>query len=190
VSSTQDVAELIEGVLQCFGKLDCAVNNAGIDGAAGPLAESTEENWDQVLRINLKGVWLCLKYEIPPMLASGAGSIVNIASVAGLVGVEQGFSAYTAAKHGVIGLTRAAALEYATGGIRVNAVCPGGVRTTMLDRVIADGVLTEEQAGALQPMGRLGKPEEIARTVAWLCSDSASFITGHAVAVDGGYTAR
>jgi NAD(P)-dependent dehydrogenase (short-subunit alcohol dehydrogenase family) len=190
VSSTQDVAALIEGVLQHFGKLDCAVNNAGIDGAHALLAESTEDNWDQVVGVNLKGVWLCLKYEIPPMLAGGAGSIVNISSVAGLVGVDLGVSAYTAAKHGVIGLTRAAALEYATRGIRVNAICPGGVRTTLLERAIANGLITEEQASALQPVGRLGKPEEIARTIAWLCSESASFITGHAMAVDGGYTAR
>lgn len=190
VSSARDVAALIDGVTQRFGRLDCAVNNAGIDGAVAPLAESTEENWDQVMGVNLKGVWLCLKYEIPPMLARRAGSIVNISSVAGLVGVDQGFSAYIAAKHGVIGLTRAAALEYATRAIRVNAICPGGVRTAMLDRVIGDGVITEEQAGLLQPIGRLGRPEEIARTVAWLCSDSASFITGQAIAADGGYTAR
>jgi NAD(P)-dependent dehydrogenase (short-subunit alcohol dehydrogenase family) len=169
--------------------LDCALNNAGTDGQAAPLHEATESNWQQVLDVNLKGVWLCLKYEIGHMLEAGSGAIVNVSSVAGLKGFNLGLSAYVAAKHGVVGITRAAALEYATRGIRVNALCPGTVRTAMLDDVIKQGIVTEEQASALQPVHRLGEPTEIAQTAAWLCSDAASFVTGHAMAVDGGTSA-
>ncbi|MEU6709620.1 glucose 1-dehydrogenase [Streptomyces wuyuanensis] len=189
VSDAQDVEALVATALQLYGRLDCAFNNAGIDGEASPLSESSEENWDLVTAVDLKGVWLCLKYELRAMVQQGGGSIVNAASAAGTVGLDYGLSAYVAAKHGVIGLTRAAALEYATQGIRVNAVCPGTVRTTMLDDAIRDGIVTEEGAASLQPMRRLGKPKEIARAAAWLCSDQASFITGHAMAVDGGFVA-
>ena len=189
VTSARDVADLVRATVDRFGQLDCALNNAGVDGVVTPLHESTEENWQQVLAVNLTGVWLCLKYEIGQMLESGSGAVVNVSSVAGVVGFGQGMSAYVAAKHGVVGLTRAAALEYATRGIRVNAICPAAVRTAMLDDSIRQGVVTEEQAGALQPMRRIGEPTEIAETAAWLCSDAASFVTGHAMAVDGGLTA-
>lgn len=189
VSSARDVAALVRDAVDRFGRLDCALNNAGTDGVTSPLHEATEENWHHVLDVNLKGVWLCMKYEIAQMLESGSGAIVNVSSVAGLKGFEMGLSAYIAAKHGVVGLTRAAALEYATQGIRVNAVCPGGVRTAMLDHAIRQGIVTEDQAGAFQPMRRLAEPAEIAQTAAWLCSDAASFVTGHAMAVDGGITA-
>ncbi|MGW8954780.1 glucose 1-dehydrogenase [Streptomyces sp. NPDC055709] len=189
VSSAQDVEALVATAVRQYGRLDCAFNNAGIDGEAAPLSESSEENWDLVTSVDLKGVWLCLKYELREMVQHGGGSIVNTASAAGTVGLDYGLSAYVAAKHGVIGLTRAAALEYATQGIRVNAVCPGVVRTTMLEEAIRAGLVTEEEATALQPMRRLGKPKEIARAAAWLCSDQASFVTGHAMAVDGGFVA-
>lgn len=190
VASATDVDAMVQTAMARYGRLDCAFNNAGIEGAQQPLAESTEENWDQVTAVNLKGVWLCLRSEVALMQRSGGGAIVNTSSVAGLVGVPFGMSAYTAAKHGVIGLTKAAALEYATAGIRVNAICPGGIRTAMLDRGIAAGIVTAEQAAALQPVNRLGTPEEVGQTAAWLCSDQSSFITGHAIAVDGGYVAR
>ena len=190
VTSATDVEAMAQTAVAQYGRLDCAFNNAGIEGAHQPLADSTEENWDQVNAVNLKGVWLCLRSEVALMQRSGGGAIVNTSSVAGLVGIPFGLSAYTASKHGVIGLTKAAALEYATAGIRVNAVCPGGIRTPMYDRAIDAGILTEEQAAALQPVNRLGTPEEVGETVAWLCSDQSSFITGHAIAVDGGYVAR
>ncbi|HEV2784244.1 MAG TPA: SDR family oxidoreductase [Actinophytocola sp.] len=190
VTSASDVEAMVRTAMDRFGGLDCAFNNAGIEGAQQPLAESTEDTWDQVNAVNLKGVWLCLRSEVALMLRSGGGAIVNTSSVAGLVGIPFGLSAYTASKHGVIGLTKAAALEYATAGIRVNAICPGGIRTAMFDRALSAGIVTVEQAAALQPVNRLGTPEEVGQTVAWLCSDESSFITGHAMAVDGGYVAR
>jgi NAD(P)-dependent dehydrogenase (short-subunit alcohol dehydrogenase family) len=190
VTSATDVEAMVRAAMDRYGGLDCAFNNAGIEGAQQSLADSTEENWDQVNAVNLKGVWLCLRSEVALMLRSGGGAIVNTSSVAGLVGIPFGLSAYTASKHGVLGLTKAAALEYATAGIRVNAVCPGGIRTAMFDRSIDAGIVTAEQAAALQPVNRLGTPEEVGQTAAWLCSDQSSFITGHAIAVDGGYVAR
>lgn len=190
VTVERDVAGMVEETVRRFGRLDCAVNNAGVDGESGPLHESTVENWRHTTGVNLTGVWLCLRAEIAHMLQHGRGAIVNTASVLGLVGIPLGMSAYVAAKHGVVGLTRAAALEYARQGIRVNAICPGAVRTTMLEGAISAGVLTEADAAAMQPVGRLATPEEIAETAAWLCSDAASFVTGHALAVDGGWTAQ
>jgi NAD(P)-dependent dehydrogenase (short-subunit alcohol dehydrogenase family) len=190
VTSAADVQAMVQAAVTRYGRLDCAFNNAGIEGVPQPLAESTEENWDQVNAVNLKGVWLCLRSEVSQMRQSGGGAIVNTSSVAGLVGTPFGLSAYTASKHGVIGLTKAAALEYATAAIRVNAICPGGIRTQMYDRSIDAGVITADQAAALQPVNRLGTPEEVGETAAWLCSDQSSFITGHALAVDGGYLAR
>ena len=189
VSKSNDVQELISRAVSTYGRLDCAYNNAGIEGyMSGRLHEYPEETWDRLVDINIKGVWLCLKYEIPLMLEQGGGAIVNTASVAGLVGARR-LSAYIASKHAVVGLTKAAALEYAQDGIRVNAVCPGTIDTPMLDRLIA-GWKTDEDMNTRQPIGRLGTPAEIAETVAWLCSDAASLVTGIAMAVDGGQTAE
>jgi NAD(P)-dependent dehydrogenase (short-subunit alcohol dehydrogenase family) len=191
VSRRADVEQLVRTAVETFGRLDCAHNNAGIEGttpAGTEFHRYPEEVWDQVLSINLKGVWLCMQAEIAQMLTQGGGAIVNTASVAGLVG---GFgSAYSAAKHGVVGLTKVAALEYATRGIRVNAVCPGGIATPMLERVFARRPELEQQFVAGEPIGRLGRPEEIAAAVVWLSSDAASFLTGVALPVDGGWVAR
>ena len=189
VSKSNDVQELISRAVSTYGRLDCAYNNAGIEGyMSGRLHEYPEETWDRLVDINIKGVWLCLKYEIPLMLEQGGGAIVNTASVAGLVGARR-LSAYIASKHAVVGLTKAAALEYAQDGIRVNAVCPGTIDTPMMDRLIA-GWKTDEDMNTRQPIGRLGTPAEVAETVAWLCSDAASLVTGIAMAVDGGQTAE
>ena len=189
VSKSNDVQELISRAVSTYGRLDCAYNNAGIEGyMSGRLHEYPEETWDRLVDINIKGVWLCLKYEIPLMLEQGGGAIVNTASVAGLVGARR-LSAYIASKHAVVGLTKAAALEYAQDGIRVNAVCPGTIDTPMLDRLIA-GWKTDEDMNTRQPIGRMGTPAEVAETVAWLCSDAASLVTGIAMAVDGGQTAE
>ena len=191
VSRPDDVAALVGQVVSAYGRLDCAYNNAGIEGfMAGRLHEYPEDIWDRVIDINLKGVWLCLKHEIPQMLQQGSGSIVNTASGAGLVGSRQ-MSAYVASKHAVVGLTKAAALEYARDGIRVNAVCPGMIDTPMVQRLIG-GRDAEYEASipVRQPIGRLGTPEEIAESVTWLCSDAASLVTGLAMAVDGGLTAQ
>ena len=172
-----------------YGRLDCAHNNAGVEGALVTTAEYTEAEWDRVISINLKGAWLCLKYEIVQMLSQGGGSIVNTASGLGLVGLAM-YPAYVASKHGVIGLTKTAALEYAKSGIRVNAVCPGVIQTPMIDRVLTRHPQLADLLTATEPVGRLGKPEEIAEAAVWLCSDAASFVTGHAMAVDGGYLAQ
>jgi len=189
VSKSNDVQELISRAVSTYGRLDCAYNNAGIEGyMSGRLHEYPEETWDRLVDINIKGVWLCLKYEIPQMLEQGGGAIVNTASVAGLVGSRL-LSAYVASKHAVVGLTKAAALEYAQDGIRVNAVCPGTIDTPMMDRLIA-GRKTDEDMHTRQPIGRMGTPAEVAETVAWLCSDAASLVTGIAMAVDGGQTAE
>jgi len=189
VSKPAEVEALIKETVETCGRLDCAFNNAGIGGGGVATAECTEEEWDRVMNINLKGVWLCMKYEIQRMLEQGGGAIVNTASVAGLVGF-QNTPAYVASKHGVVGLTKAAALEYATFGIRINAVCPGVIRTPLIDRVVAARPKMEEVYTAMHPVGRLGEPEEIAEAVVWLCSDAASFVTGHAMVVDGGLVAH
>ena len=188
VASEEDVAALVARTVDHFGQLDAAFNNAGIEGEQAPTADCTVENWDRVMAVNLRGIWLCMRAEIPHMLKGGGGTIVNCASVAGLVGLA-GIPAYVAAKHGVVGLTRAAALDYATRGIRVNAVCPGAIHTPMLDRFMAEDV-GRAQILAAEPVGRIGKPEEVASAVLWLCSEGAAFTTGQAVAVDGGWTAR
>jgi NAD(P)-dependent dehydrogenase (short-subunit alcohol dehydrogenase family) len=189
VSKTAEVEAMIKKAIETYGRLDCAFNNAGIEGAMAPTVDCTEENWDRVIAIDLKGVWLCMKYEIPQMLKQGGGAIVNTASVAGLVGF-QGIPAYVAAKHGVNGLTKTAALEYAKSGIRVNAVCPGVIQTPMVERFFQANPQASEGMSALEPVGRLGKPEEIAEAVVWLCSDAASFVTGLPMAVDGALTAQ
>jgi NAD(P)-dependent dehydrogenase (short-subunit alcohol dehydrogenase family) len=180
---------MVERAVSTFGRLDHAFNNAGIEGASAPLTDCTRENWDHTLAVNLTGVFLCLQAEIPAMRAGGRGSIVNCASIAGLNGFP-GLAAYVASKHGVNGLTKAAALELAAEGIRVNSVCPGAIDTEMIARVKAEQPELIEQTIAAHPLGRLGLPEEIAATVVWLCSDAAGFVTGQAIAVDGGYTTQ
>jgi len=190
VSVTKQVEAMVNKTVETFGRLDYAFNNAGIEGAlAADTVSYPEDIFDRVIAINLKAVWLCMKYEIPQMLKGGGGAIVNTASVLGLVGIE-GAAAYNAAKHGVVGLTKTAALECAQKKIRVNCVCPGFIRTAMVERVIDKGLLGEEIMVAMEPMGRIGKPEEIAEGVCWLLSDAASFVTGHSLAIDGGFTAR
>jgi NAD(P)-dependent dehydrogenase (short-subunit alcohol dehydrogenase family) len=189
VSRDADVKALVERTVRDYGRLDYAFNNAGIEGENGSTAECSEENFDRVIAINLKGVWLGMKYEIPAMLANGGGAIVNCSSVAGLVGFPN-LPAYVASKHGVVGLTKAAALDYATSGIRVNAVCPGVIATPMVERVTAGSAEAEAAYAAFQPLGRMGTSEEIAESVVWLCSDASAFVTGHAMAVDGGLVAR
>lgn len=190
VSRANQVEGLIGRAVATYGRLDCAHNNAGIEGAVTSVIDYPEELWDRVISVNLKGVWLCLKYEIPPMLQQGSGAIVNTASVAGLVGSYRGLSAYAASKHGVVGLTKTAALEYAPAGIRVNAVCPGIIRTPLAERAFGSGPDVEARLAAAYPAGRLGTPEEVAEAVVWLCSDMASFVTGHALPIDGGYLAQ
>ena len=182
------VRKAVEQVVNLYGRLDAAFNAAGIDGEAGKAtADSSMENWNRVMAIDLTGLWSCMRYEIPQMLKTGGGSIVNCASVAGLVGAPY-VSAYVAAKHGVVGLTKAAAIEYARQGIRVNAVCPGMIDTPMTRK----GLTPEIAAKLLEesPIGRFGQPVEIASAVAWLCEESSSFLTGQAIAVDGAWTAR
>jgi NAD(P)-dependent dehydrogenase (short-subunit alcohol dehydrogenase family) len=189
VSVTKQVEAMVKKTVETFGRIDCAFNNAGIEGEMGDTVACTEENFDRVVAIDLKAVWLCMKYEIPQMLRQGAGSIVNTASIAGLLGFN-GIPAYVAAKHGVVGLTRTAALEYAQKNIRVNCVCPGVINTPMVQRALDKGVMSEAEVIASEPVGRLGKPEEIAEGVCWLLSDAASFVTGHPLTIDGGWAAR
>jgi NAD(P)-dependent dehydrogenase (short-subunit alcohol dehydrogenase family) len=191
VTSEPQVAAMVEAAVTAYGRLDCAFNNAGVDGETAPLHESTLENWEQVLRVDLTGVWLCLKHEIRQMLQQGGGTIVNTSSIAGLVGLgATPQAAYFAAKHGVIGLTRQAALEYAERDIRVNAVCPGAVRTGLMEAAVQAGVITEQAAVAYTPVKRMATPAEIAESAAWLCSPLASFTTGHILTADGGWTAQ
>jgi NAD(P)-dependent dehydrogenase (short-subunit alcohol dehydrogenase family) len=181
---------MVTRTIETYGRLDCAFNNAGIEGEmGGNIADCTEENWGRIIAINLTGVFLCMKYEIPQMLKFGGGSIVNTASAAGLIGLPGG-TAYVASKHGVAGLTKSAALEYAKSGIRINAVCPGFIRTAMTERVMDGGSISEDAMVAAEPIGRIGKPEEIANVVLFLCSEDASFITGLPMPVDGGYVAQ
>jgi NAD(P)-dependent dehydrogenase (short-subunit alcohol dehydrogenase family) len=183
------VEALINKAVAAYGRLDCAHNNAGIEGPGATTVDYPFDMWDRVIAINLTGVWLCMKYEIPQMLKTGDGAIVNTASTAGLVGYPRG-SAYVASKHGVVGLTKTAALEYAKSGIRVNAVCPGAIDTPMMGRITDHRPQRAARMAAAEPVGRMGQPREIAEAVVWLCSDSASFVTGHALAADGGMTAQ
>ncbi|MDO8122575.1 SDR family oxidoreductase [Isoptericola sp. b490] len=175
--------------VEAFGRLDCAHNNAGVEGPMALTAEYAESEWDRLMGVNVKGTWLCMRHEIPRMLFRGGGAIVNTASFAGVVGVE-GMTAYSASKFGVVGITKVAALEYASMGIRVNAVCPGPIRTAMIDRLRETNPQAMADLLASAPMGRLGRPEEIAEAAVWLCSDRASFVNGHSMVVDGAFTAR
>lgn len=189
VSDDRQVQKMISEVIRTYGRLDYAVNNAGIEGEQGKTAECSLENWNRTLNINLKGIWLCMKHEIPEMLKHKKGAIVNMASVAGLVGFE-GIPAYVASKHGVVGLTKTAALEYAKDGIRINAICPGVIKTPMIDRFTGKEKTLEKQFIDMEPIGRMGQPEEVAEAVSFLCSDRASFITGGILTVDGGWVAQ
>jgi NAD(P)-dependent dehydrogenase (short-subunit alcohol dehydrogenase family) len=189
VSDEARVAALVERTVATFGRLDMAFNNAGIQVPPSDAADEPTENFDRVTAINLRGVWTCMKHQLRQMRAQGSGAIVNCSSLGGLVGLP-GRASYHATKHGVIGLTKSAALEYAPRGIRINAVCPGPIRTPMVTDMIAKGELDIPEAEANQPIGRLGRGEEIAAAVLWLCSPGASFVLGVALPVDGGYTAR
>ena len=189
VSSDESVRAMVDKTIAQYGRLDYAFNNAGVEGLSAPTHECTNENWDKTIAINLKGVWLCMKYEIPHMIKQGKGAIVNNASIAGLVGFVN-IPAYVASKHGILGLTKNAALEYAKSGIRVNAVCPGVIKTAMIDRFTGKDKVVEKQFESMEPVGRMGQPEEVAQAVIWLCSDAASFVTAHPMAVDGGWVAQ
>ena len=189
VTKAGEVEAMVQKTVNAFGGLDYAFNNAGIAGLKSPIVDYDEDVWTQVLNVNLTGVWLCMKYEIPQMLKQGKGAIVNTASAAGFVGTA-GASAYTATKHGVVGLTKTVALEYAKAGIRVNAVCPGAIRTAMVERLMAEYPEMEKFYLDAHPVGRIGTMDEVAGAVVWLCSDLASFVTGHAMAIDGGLTAQ
>lgn len=189
VSKEEDVKAMVETAIRHFGRLDYAFNNAGIEGEPGAAPVCTNENWEKVIGINLTGAWYCMKYQIPEILKQGKGAIVNNASIAGLVGF-QGVPAYVASKHGLVGLTKNVALDYAQQGLRVNVVCPGVIQTPMIDRFTGGNEEAIEQFKAHKPMGRIGQPEEIAETVMFLCSDASSFITGQAIAVDGGWTVQ
>lgn len=191
VSKAAEVEAMVDKAVASYGRLDYACNNAGIGGEAGVTADCTEENWDRVIDVNLKGVWLCMKYEIKQMLKNNGGAIVNIASVAALVG-GPGIPAYSASKGGVIQLTRTAALEYAKPkeGIRVNAICPSLARTPMGESIYNAQPELEAARLKAHPMGRMVEPEEVAEAVIWLCSDEASFVTGHIMAVEGGFLAQ
>lgn len=184
-----EIEALVKHAVSEYGALDLAFNNAGIEGDVGPLVEQTEANYDAVMDINVKGVWLSMKYEIPKMLDRGSGAIVNCASVAGLIGFPN-MSIYIASKHAVIGLTKTAALEYSAKGIRINAVNPAVIDTEMVDRLAAGLNMKKDDLAPLHPIGRVGRVEEVAEAVVWLCSGKASFVTGHSLIVDGGFTAQ
>ena len=189
VSKASDVDVLVAKAVEKYGRLDCAHNNAGIAGPMARAADCSEQDWDDIIRVNLKSIWLCMKREIAEMAKQRSGVIVNTASTAGLRGARLA-SAYAASSHGVVGLTRSAALEYATDGIRINAVCPGIVDTPMIRRHIGGDAKREAQFKAASPVGRMATPDEIAQAVVWLCSEGASYVTGHALVVDGGRTAQ
>jgi NAD(P)-dependent dehydrogenase (short-subunit alcohol dehydrogenase family) len=191
VSDDAQVEEMVKKTVASFGRLDAAYNNAGIQNVLAETAETTRDDYDRVMGINLRGVWSCMKFELQQMREQGSGAIVNCSSLGGLIGGNQR-GTYHAAKHGVIGFTKSAALEYATRGIRVNDVCPGMIQTPMSDKMIAEGQgpELEKMLHTFVPMKRLGRAEEIADTVLWLCSDKASYITGQSISVDGGYVMR
>jgi NAD(P)-dependent dehydrogenase (short-subunit alcohol dehydrogenase family) len=189
VEKAAEVEAMVNKTIETYGRLDCALNNAGVPAIGKRIADCKEEDWDRIIAVNLKGVFLCMKYEIPQMLKQGKGAIVNTSSAVGLVGGDAR-DAYATSKHGVVGLTKVAALDYIKDNIRVNAVCPGGTMTPIMERVFARGPGWKEKVLEPMPIGRFAMPEEVAEAVVWLCSDAASFITGHALPVDGGWVAR
>lgn len=188
VANAAEVEAIVTAAVTTYGRLDCAVNAAGV-GLFANTVDCLERKWNRVLSVNLKGTWLCMKYEIPQLLKVGGGAIVNLSSITGVTGVAN-MPAYSASKHAIIGLTKTAALEYAKSGIRINAVCPGSMKTPMQDSVIGGNPEAEAELGATHPIGRMGTAEEAAEAIVWLCSDAASFVTGHAMLVDGGYAAQ
>jgi NAD(P)-dependent dehydrogenase (short-subunit alcohol dehydrogenase family) len=188
VSNEDDVKSLVEKIVKTYGRLDYAFNNAGIEEKMTPLIDQTSDIFDQIMNVNVKSIWLCMKYEIPEMIRIGGGSIVNMSSIAGVMGFPQ-LPIYIASKHAVLGLTKSAALEYAKSGIRINAVAPGGVETDMPKRLGGDHQFLETFK-SMHPIGRFGDPEEIANAVVWLLSDKASFVLGHTLLVDGGMISR
>jgi NAD(P)-dependent dehydrogenase (short-subunit alcohol dehydrogenase family) len=187
VTRPDDVRRSLDAIIETFGRLDFAFNNAGIEYKIQPLADITEPEWERIIDVDLRGVFLCMKYEIPVILKQGGGAIVNTSSGAGVRGFRGG-AAYVAAKHGVVGITRAAALDYAESNIRINAVCPGIIDTPMMQRFSGGTPEGRQAVIAQEPVGRMGIPEEIAAAVVWLCSDEARFVVGHAMVVDGGQT--
>jgi NAD(P)-dependent dehydrogenase (short-subunit alcohol dehydrogenase family) len=187
VARSDDVAAAVAATVQAFGRLDFAFNNAGIEQPPAKLHEIGDDEWDRVIDINLRGVFYGMKHEIPAMLATGGGAIVNTSSGAGVIGIA-GQAVYAASKHGVIGLTKAAALDYAAAGVRINAVCPGIIETPMMDRFSGGTEEGRQRVIGQEPVGRMGRPEEIASAVLWLCSDLGAFTVGHALVVDGGQT--
>jgi len=186
VSKAAEVESLFGRIAERYGRLDCAVNNAAVEGQKG-FVDWSEAEWDETVDINLKGVWLCMKHEIPLMLEKSGGAIVNISSVAGLIGFPL-HAPYVAAKHGVMGLTKTASVEFAKQGIRVNTVCPGTILTPMLEQGFANNRANADIAIAMTPMGRVGQPEELAAAAVWLCSSQASYVTGATLGVDGGWS--
>ena len=189
VSQSDQVKSMVDTAISTWGRLDFAFNNAGIQGDISQTVECSEENWDTIMNINLKGVWLCMKYEIAAMLKGDGGAIVNNASNFGLVG-SPGMPAYSASKHGVIGLTKTAALENAKTGIRINAICPGPVDTPLVDKIVSRQPEILDAITNREPVGRMGKPDEISGAVIWLCSNDASFVVGAVLSVDGGFVAQ
>jgi NAD(P)-dependent dehydrogenase (short-subunit alcohol dehydrogenase family) len=190
VTQRADVTAALDKTIETFGRLDFAFNNAGIEPRTpAPTAEYDEDEWNRILDTNLRGMFLCMKHEIPLILRQGGGAIVNTSSGAGIVGIK-GSPAYTAAKHGVIGLTKAAALDYAAQNIRINAICPGYIETPMMERFTGGTPEGRAKVVAEEPVGRMGKPEEIAAAAVWLCSDAAAFMVGHAMVIDGGQTVQ
>jgi len=189
VANEADVRSLVEATVKTYGRLDYAFNNAGTEGALKPFIDQSSKDFDNVMNVNVKGVWLCMKYEIPQMLKNGGGAIVNNSSGAGIIGIPD-MSVYVASKHAVLGLTKSAALEYSKTGIRINAVAPGGVETSMAERLFEENKQFKETLVSMHPIGHIGRPEEIANAVVWLLSDKASFVTGHTLLVDGGAISR
>ena len=187
VTKSQEVTSALERTVETFGRLDAAFNNAGIEQPVAPIGDISDEEFDRIVAVNLRGVFACIRQEVPLMLANGGGTIVNTASGAGVVGIA-GQAAYCASKFGIVGMTKAAALDYASAGVRINAVCPGIIQTPMMDRFTGGTDEGRARVVAQEPVGRMGTPEEIADAVLWLSSDASSFVVGHALVVDGGQT--